>query len=259
MGNAPFLATVLPALEFDSSPQISFEELITLLESNLSETDMKQVNQLRYWYDLKAILQFFSKERLSGFGNLTKQGMEEALSEHSFFSDEVFEYLQKFDSPKEKRVHFYELLVNYFHERLNGPSHFLKTLIAFERKVTLALFAYRCKKKGLDLLELLQFEDMADSFILELLSMKDHKENIFPYELKDLEQAVMQAGEDPLAQYLAVNRYRFNQFESLSYEKPFSIDYLLAYTYMLIILEEKHRLNKQQGQDIINGLLRDIS
>ena len=56
--------------------------------------------------------------------------------------------------------------------------------------------------------------------------------------------------------YKAILEYKFNHLQKLYEKTYFSIDQLLAYTAMLIISEEVYYVNKQEGKEIVDELLR---
>ena len=78
-----------------------------------------------------------------------------------------------------------------------------------------------------------------------------------PAEFKELERLLEDAGESPLEQYKAINRFKFRHFADLYLEKPFSMDALLVYVSQLILLESTFRLDEGEGRTLVTMMSKE--
>ncbi len=115
MRNYYFLATSLPKLEIGRVPDISLQELETLLKENLTPGDLNQVRRLRNFYDILNIRAYWAGESLDYWGNLDRNELEEELltQEQGLFPPFLLAYLTENDNREERLKHFPQLLKNY--------------------------------------------------------------------------------------------------------------------------------------------------
>jgi transposase len=253
MGNYYYLASSLPLLEFPVLPEdISSASIRESLEMNLSKEDWKRVQSLYVFVDLSNIKPLFGEEEIDHRGNLDEKALEDALLHQTFFPIYVFDFLQKYETREERLKNFPAILSQFFREETEKEKGFLQKYFSFERELRLVLLAIRAKKLNRDLLKELQFEDVTDSFVLHILSQKDADQYDPPMEYKEVKELLDLHGSDPLEQNKAIAGYRFRKINEMEEDKPFSIDFLLAYLAQLMILEYWSGLSEDQGKVILS-------
>ena len=249
-----FVITALPALNVGLKPEINFQALLELFEENLTSSDLKKVYALRQYIDFCNVERFLKGEPLDRKGNLNEKEFEEALLNQEILPKYLFDFLNEFDTKEEQLQHFPRVYALYYKESKQKYRGFLRKYLAFERRLRLVLTGYRCKKLGLDLLEQLQYEDLNDDLVMEILAQKDHPQFEFPFEFLDLQELLEGVSDDPLDQYQMILRYRFEKIGELTIDEHFSIDLLLSYMVQLIILEEYYDLDERKGEALLNQL-----
>lgn len=253
MGNYYYLTSSLPPLEFPVLPEgVGSVFLRVDLETNLSEEDRKRVESLYLFVDLSNIKLLFGEEEVDPRGNLDEKELDEALLYQSFFPLYVFDYLQKYETRKERLKNFPALLAQFFREEAETQKGFIQKYFSFERELRLVLLGFRAKKLHRDLGKELQFEDLADPLVMQILSQKDAEQYEPPVEYKEVKELLDLSGSDPLEQNKAIAGYRFRKIKEMGENNPFSIDWLLAYLAQVMIVEYWNGLDKEKGQTILS-------
>ncbi len=253
MGNYYYLTSSLPPLEFPVLPEdIGSISLRADLEMNLSEEDKKKVESLYLFVDLSNIKLLFREEEVDPRGNLDEKGLDEALLYQSFFPLYVFDYLQKYETRQERLKNFPTLLAQFFREEAETQTGFIQEYFSFERELRLVLLGFRAKKLHRDLGKELQFEDLADPLVMQILSQKDAEQYEPPAEYKEVKELLDLCGSDPLEQNKAIAGYRFRTIREMGKGNSFSIDFLLAYLAQVMIIEYWNELDKEKGQTILS-------
>lgn len=254
MGNYYYIASLLPPLEFPIRPDVSFSVLQPTLELNLSKEDLKKVRTLRLFVDLCNIRPLLQEEEIDLRGNLGEKDLEEALLGETFFPEYVFDFLKEHETLAEKLRGFPALLSLFFREEIPNQEGFLKEFFEFERQWRLVVLAIRAKSMHRDFLKELQFEDLHDPFVMQILIQKDAEQYVPPLEYKEIQEVLQACGPDPWQQNKALALYRFNQIGRMMEKPQFSIDYILAYLTQLMIVEYWNELSKERGQMILDTL-----
>ena len=174
MSNYYFAAPSLPDLSFGKDPELTFGEVISRLEMNLSQKDLQQIGVLRLRFDLENIASHYLEKPLDHLGNLNEKELDEALLVEADLPPYVFEFLNQFEESKDKARHFFGLLSRYFSEETSKASGFLQELLTFQRELALVLTAMRAKRLGRDITRELQFEEPTDPFYSWNLSPKGY-------------------------------------------------------------------------------------
>ncbi|NGX59218.1 MAG: hypothetical protein KR126chlam3_00365 [Chlamydiae bacterium] len=252
MNNYYFVAPSLPSLVLGETPEITFGQLINLLNLNLNKGDLKMVSVLRLLVDLENLRALYSDEPIDSRGNLSEKELDEALLVQADLPEYVFEFLGKFEDNKEKVRHFFGLLSRYYAEEIERQKGFLKDLLIFQREVRLVLAALRAKKMKRDILQELQFEDFTDPFVAHILAQKDMEEYEPPMEYQDLKQNILACGDDPWEQYKTVISYAFNHIEEMTGYPLFSIDWILGYVARLMLIEKWNELDEEKGEEFVH-------
>lgn len=252
MGNYYFLAASLPPLDFPGKTDVSFASLRDSLKMNLSKEDMKKVESLRLFVDICNIRQFLQEEEIDLRGNLKEKELEEALLSETFLPEYVFDFLKDKETLSEKLGSFPFLLTTFFQEETAKQEGFLKSFFEFERQWRLVVLAIRAKAMGRDFIKELQFEDLHDPFVMQILAQKDTPQYEPPAEYQEIKNIFQACGPDPWEQNKALCLYRFNKIQEMVSSFQFSIDWILGYLAQLMIVEYWNELDAAKGREILD-------
>jgi hypothetical protein len=255
MANYYFLAASLPPLALGEKPDLSFEELISRLDINLNAKDLEKTVVFRRWIDLNNIRSLYLEDAIDPRGNLSEKELDQALLLQDGLPQYVFDFLDQFESVEQKLRFFPGLLAAYFREEIPLQEGFLKRYLEFERSWRLVLLGIKAKELGRDLTEELQFEDLKDPFVMDLLAQKDSIAYDPPPEFLALKEKYLACGPDPLQQFKEISKWRFKQIEELIEEPLFSIDWILGYMAQLLIVEQWNELNPEKGEIILEAFV----
>ncbi len=255
MANYYFLAASLPPLSLGEKPDLSFEELISRLAINLEKKDLQKMVVFRRWIDLNNIRALYLEDAIDPRGNLNEKELDQALLLQDDLPDYVFDFLGRFESVQEKLRFFPGLLAAYFREEIPFQEGFLRRYLEFERSWRLVLVGIKAKEFGRDLVQELQFEDLKDPLVMDLLAQKDAMTYDPPPELLSLKEKYLACGPDPFLQFKEVSKWRFKQIEELATEPLFSIDWILSYMAQLLIVEQWNELDPEKGEIILEAFV----
>ena len=247
-----FLSPFLPPLKLGEKPPQSFQEIRETVKQNLTGDDYQQVETLLRFVDISNIRALLIEEPIDKRGNLTDKELDEALLMKSRLPDYVFDFLDPFESPAEKVRNFHGVLSLFFAHEIAKSSHFLKRYLQFERDFRLVLTALRAKRLKRDLAKELQFEDLTDPFVLQILAQKDADQYDPPSEYLGLRELIASCEGDPWKERRAFDRYRFEAIEEMIEGEPFSLGRILAYLAQLSIIEAQLELDQGQGKMILD-------
>lgn len=252
-----FIGTSLPPLHIGEQPEISWEGLQRLLKDNLTTGDYAQTKVLRRYFDILNMRAFLRKEPLDIFGNLDRNDLEEALlGEPDLFPPYVMKYLNQYESKEDRLYHFPELIAAFFREEVEENQGFLKHYLEFERNLRIVLTAYRAKQLGRDIVKELQFEDPDEDLIVQLVSQKDSKTFEPPEGFEDLKAILDENYASPLALHKALNEYRFKKLDAMTVMDVFSFERILSYLARFFLVEKWMALDKEQGLQIVNNIIK---
>lgn len=252
--NYYFLAASLPPLKLGEVPDISFAELTRRFQVNLSKEDEEKTRVIRRAIDLANIRALLLEEPIDVRGNLNQTELDEALLVHAGLPEYVFDFLERRQTTAERLRYFSELMMLYYREEIaKTPAEgFLRKYLIFERNWRLVMIAVRAKAAGRDVIKELQFEDLHDPLVLQILAQKDAPKYEPPSEFAELVELVLSAGSDPWQQYLVFAEWRFKQLEEMVNAAPSSIDAILAYMVRLLMVENANELDKEKGNRILD-------
>ncbi len=257
MSNYYFLGAVLPELVIDMPPDIQFQELMTLFRMNLNRVDLEKVVIIRTLIDLENIRWLLLKKEIDPRGNLTEKDLDKALLNKENLPKYVFQFFGKFDTTEDRLKHFSTVIVKFFSDTVMQKGSFLKFYLNFEREWRLMMVGYRAKKIGRDLIAELQYEELTEPFVAEILAQKDTAQFKFPYEYEDLGQLLSRSSGEPLDQYQLMLKYRFDTIGDYVANAPFSIDKLLAYLVRLMLVNDWHDLDDKKGKELLNQIVKE--
>jgi len=248
-----FLEASLPPLKIGVKPEITFEEFIYRLQINLSKSDWEKALKIRQLIDLLNIRALFSGQKLDHRGNYSEKELDEMLLVQEGFPQYVFDFLGQFETNAAKLRHFAGLLARFFLEEMNHAKGFIKKYFSFEREYRLVMSAIRAKSQGRDLNEVLQFEELSDPFVAQILVQKDAERYEPPMEYAELKELFISTGADPWEQHKAFTEWKYARIEEMSEGIPFTIDAILSYMVRLLLVEDWEALDEQQGREALKA------
>ncbi len=255
-----FLAISLPKLEIGHKPDISPDELKTLLVENLTPSDLRKTMKLRWFYDLSNIQAFWIDEPLDYWGNLDRNELEEELlTGEGCLPKYVFSFLREYESKEDRLKYFPMLYFKYFDDLAENNSGFLRDYGKFERDLRLALVAYRARLLNRDLAKELQYEDPEADIIVQLMAQKGSKTFVPPTGFEDLLPMLEENQGHPYKQQQALLEYRFNRLQQDVGFDGFSIDYILLYLLEYIYVDRWMHMDKKKGMEIVDTLVKEVS
>ena len=251
--NYYFLALSLPPLSLQEKPELSFEKLMASLEMSLTKRDLEKARVLRRFIDIQNIRALILEEPIDTRGNLNEKELDEALLIKNILPSYIFDFLEQFEKPADRISHFFGLLASYFSQEILKASGFLKRYLIFEREVRLVLLALRAKQLRRDVVKELQFEDLADPFVAQILAQKDAPVYEPPEEYRELIVRLESCYGDPWLENSVFAEYRFKKIDEMVQLDLFSINQILAYMAKLMIVEELFELDAERGKSILNA------
>lgn len=250
-----FLATALPALEIEAAPEISYEELETLLKESLLPKDYEQIKILKRYYDILNLRALWKGEKLDVYGNFEKDALSESLTEGIGLPKYILDFSETYQTKAERLANFPLLLASFFKQELATADPFLKRYFDFERKLRLVLVGFRAKKMGRNVASELQFENPEDLLVAQIMAQKDAPEYEPPEGFEELKTLFSMYYEQPQKLYQALCRYSFDAVEEMKSQNVFSLSSILGYYIQFILVKKWQELDKEKGLEIINRIL----
>ena len=257
--NYYFLGTVLPPLQIGATPDIDFNEFITLLKENLSDDDLEKVKHVRWFSDIENIRAFWKKDTLDYWGNLDVNQSEQCLIEREgkALPKYVYDFLDAHEGLEQRLKYFPQLVSQYFNEEISHSNGFYKEYMIFERDLRLTIVAFRARKLGKNLLTELQFEDPEDTVVAQLIAQKDAKNFEPPVGFEDLNRILQEHYHSPLELHKALYEYRFNRIDDMLGFDTFSIDRILGYLVQYIMVDKWLLLDRKKGIEIVDSIVKE--
>lgn len=247
--NYYFLITAFPPLSIGVKPELSFKELEAYLALNLTEGDLRKVDELLRPIDLYNIHAFWLGAPLDDRGHVKTRELEEELLVQEGLPSYVIDFLERYETTEERLRYFASLYVSMFRSMIPKLKGFLRKYFEFDREVRLVLTGLRAKASGRDLMRELQFEDPTDPLVLEIIAQKDMSDFIPPSGYEDLKNLFTLNYEDPQKLHRAILEYRFQKIEEMEEPMDFGIDRVLAYIAKFLLVEELAGLDKEKGRE----------
>jgi len=250
-----FIGTALPPLAIGVKPELSFQEFYELLIANLTREDLQKVDDLLWLIDLANIRSFWMGSPLDSRGKFGPKDLEEALLVKEGLPDYLVDFLDRYESTADRLRYFTSLYASFYQDQLNKlKDGFLKSYLTMDREIRLVLTALRAKSFGRDITRELQFEDLNDPLVMEILAQKDSADYTPPSEYEGLKTLYLNTKSEPKELYRALLEYRFKKVEEMEENEHFSIDRILGYLIRLMIVESWEGLNEKQGLAITEDL-----
>lgn len=252
MRNYYFVVPSLPPLSLQDRPEISFEEFVARLEVSLDRKDLEKSRLIRRFVDVCNLRSLFMEEPIDSHGNLNEKELDEALLTRTGLPSFVFEFLDQFEKVPDKIRFFSGVTARFFREAIPKEKGFLQRYFTFERQWRLVLLALRAKQLGRDLNKELQFEDVTDPFVAQILAQKDMESYEPPLEYLELKELVASSFPDPLEEQKLFAKYRFQKIAEIAENQMFSVDQILSYMTQLMLIENLYALEVEKGKRILD-------
>jgi hypothetical protein len=249
-----YLGNAFPKITLRAKPDISFEELKLMLEINLSKGDLDKVKILRQYIDITNLRLLWLNKDLDPHGNLNEHDLEDAILTKTELPEFVFDFLDRYESKEDRLKYFSFLMVNFFNMVIKKNKGFLNYYFDLERKIRLILTALRAKKIKRDISFELQFEDFQDDFVAYILAQKDLEGFEPPKEFQKIKNIYIKNIDDPKKMLIDLMEYKFNLIEEYSSDKNFSVDQILAFISLFMIVEDFNKLSDDVGREIVEKL-----
>ncbi|NGX35924.1 MAG: hypothetical protein K1000chlam1_00760 [Candidatus Anoxychlamydiales bacterium] len=249
-----YLATALPTISLKAKPDITFEELKFMFKLNLSDTDLKKAILFKRFIDITNLRLLWLNKEIDPRGNLNAAELEDVILIKDVFADFVFDFLDRYEKKEDRLKNFSFLVATFFREVMGSSTGFLQFYFKLEREMRLVLTALRAKKMRIDLLKELQFEDLTDDFVQYILAQKDSDDFDAPAEYSKVKKIYKNNINDPADMHKKLLEFKFNQIETFSEKKPFTIDQILSYATCLMIIEDFNKLNVDVGLEKLEKL-----
>lgn len=247
-----FIGTALPALTIGVKPELSFEEFLEMLKENLTQKDLQKVYDLLWTIDLANIRALWMGYPLDERGIYSPKELEEALLVRDDFPAYLNDFLDRYESTADRLRYFPSLYASFYREMIaRESSGFLWQYFTVERDTRLILTALRAKQLGREVARELQFEDLNEALVQEILAQKDSIDYTPPSGYEELKTLFQQHLNNPKQLHRALLEYRFKQLEV---DDQFSIDRILSYLVQLMIVESWEGLNQELGNAIVEDL-----
>lgn len=250
-----FLLLSLPPLSLKSRPEISFKEMMELIELNIAARDKEKVRLLLRPIDLYNIRALWMGLALDDKGNFSPKELEELLLvRDDVLPDYLLDFLDRYEAPRDRLNYFSSLFASLYSDEQEGLKGFLRKYYQLEREERLVLAALRANRIGRDIAKELQFEDPSDPFVSFILAQKDASNFTAPAEYEDLKALFVENSSEPEKLHRAILQYRFEKIEAMKEKTSFSIDQLLAYIAQFLIVDGWFRMDKEKGQIAVDEL-----
>jgi hypothetical protein len=250
-----FTTSSLPPLTIGEVPEMSFDELDTLLYENLLPGDYKQTKILRRYYDILNIRAFLKGDQIDPHGNIDINDLDEAIVDHVYFPKYVLDFLDTYKTKEDRLKFFASLISDFYKYEVKGANPFLQEYLNFERNLQLVLVGFRAKLLKRNLSKELQFENPEDDIIAQILAQKDAP-FFEPPEGFQILKGIFDSHKDaPNKLYQALCEYRFEKIQEMVGTDIFSFSRILGYLASLIIVEKWVELDEKKGLEMIDEIL----
>lgn len=259
MTNYYFLASLLPALHIGTKTDLPYSDLQDLLSTNLTPSDLAEVDAVRRYYDIENVRAYWLREPFNPYGNVEEKYMEEAILTGDGLPSYVYDFMDRYESLPARLGHFSMLISEYFKEEIPKATGFLLEYLQFEREWRLVVTAHRAKMLGRDLSVELQSEDPHDDLVGMLLAQKDAKHWQLPERFDHLLTHLKNHEDEPMVLFRSLCEWRFDNIAAFTATEFFSIDRILSYLVRLIVVEQYAALDRTKGLAIVHSIVKEAS
>lgn len=242
-----YLACALPKISLRAPLDLNFEELKFMLNINLNDEDKQKFKVFRNFIDINNLKLFWLNQEIDSRGNFNLTELEDMILMKDFLPEFVFEFIDRYEKKEDRIKYFSFLISSFFKEMISQFDGFLNFYFKLERETRLILSAFRAKTLKRDIAYEFQFEDLQDNLVAYILAQKDMANFEPPKEFDELKNIYRRNINDPKKLHLDLLEYKFNKIEEYSKNNPFTIDQILSYVALLIIVEDFYKLSSDEG------------
>ena len=255
MNRYPFLIASLPEIRLGVKPELLFKDVQDLLALNVGRSDLKKVAELLELVDIDNIKALWLGLPLHAAGHMNAKELEEAILVKDFLPPFVIDFLERYETTEERLSHFPALYVGLYEKMAASSDGFIRSYYEMEREIRLVLTALRAKQLKRDLTLELQFEDVYDPFVMQILVQKDAPDYFPPQEYEALKELFLENSSNPMKLYQSLLQYRFDKILALEEGfLSFSIDRILGFLARLMMVEMWSQLDEQRGLRLVDDL-----
>lgn len=257
-----FLVSLLPSLEIGRVPGMAFPELKDFISMNVTPRDQRRISHFLRLLDMENLRAYWAEEPCDPRGTLSQDELASALVNGQWSANEPFpfylqDYLAKYPSTEE-RLSYFPFLMSQFLSLEAEEEGFIKKFFTFQREMMWVLVGFRAKKLGRDVIAELQYEDISDPILMQIIAQKDAPTYEPPFEYKELKPIFEEYGNTPLDLHKALYEYQFNKIIELWGGSLFTLDRILNYMARLILCERWLELDGTKGIEVIDTIEREI-
>lgn len=255
MNRYAFILASQPAIQIGVKPDVSFKEMEELLAMNLAASERKKVFELLQLVDIDNIKAFWLGLPLIERGTMSAKELEEALLVKDFLPSFVIDFLDRYETTEQRLHEFPQLYAKLYQEIASESEGFIRSYYQKEREIRLVLLALRAKKTGRDVVRELQFEDLTDPLVMQILAQKDASDYAPPQEYEKLKEIFLKYSKEPMKLHRELLQYRFDAILDLEDDYlSFSINRILGFLARFMIVDMWNQLNEEKGLDLIDDL-----
>lgn len=247
-----YLLSALEPLDFTCKPKMSTRKVLEMFQLNLSSRVMNSFHDLQLIIDIQNVMQGLCDQKIDSRSLNSLSSFEKKIKEGRV-AEFVDSFYKKYPTKYERIVNFSVLFRDSLDYVYNKGSGFLSHYCKQEKELLAFLTTYRAIRSKKSVESELFFEDKGDLFIAFLLGQKNSVSP--PYEFKQLFVELQEANENPLKEYKAVAKYRFDCYYDYVKDYGSIENSLLAYFVCLALLEDMIALDKQEGLSVVKRLV----
>lgn len=231
-----FLCSAVPEISVQEKPGIDFDSFIHMLELSCSKREWKKVSALRQFFDLMNLQALFFSRPLNSYGSIAPDIFEEQLNQHLGFPLTVIDYVMRYQSTEDRRLHFSALVAAFFGEQTKH-SGFVGEYFKWLEEFFIVGATLRSKRLGRDVAKELGDEDFSHPLVAEGLSFRDAANYDPPERFHSFKEIYERDFDNAKALETNTSNFIFQHLEEIKETRPFSLDFLLAYMVQLILVE----------------------
>lgn len=247
-----YLAASLPELSLDKKSPVTFSDFLDEANIYLTNHDKVLVSYLRELIDIENIRRLMLEQDIDTRGNLSEKALDEAILAKVNLPQYACDFLDQFSTIQARLDHFASLYSLFFQYHQKTGSQFLDAYFSFERELRLWISLLRAKKMGLDVREALQFEDLTDPLVMNIIVQQDASEVSVPSDFSKIKSLFSDELLNPIDFHKQIEEFRLNKINELVQDKLFAIDCILGFMAKLLIIEQWQALNLEEGLKRLN-------
>lgn len=253
-----YTTSALPDINFENDLEISWSQLIQVLELNLSKRHLDDLFNLRLLYDIENLRHYFMNEDFNGYGNHSRNSLKESIASYQNLPSYIFDFLGKYQKIEQRIENFDLLFSQYFQNIPESSSSFLNRYGQFEYTFRLTCSALRAKQFKHDYLKVFRYEDIADPIVFELVAQKDSNEIEPPLGFEPLASLFMSYRDNPFELQKNLLEWKLERVSEIFEENPFGIDKVFAYVVKYIIIDQWRSMSPKQGLEYFKAVLEEV-